>query len=306
MSQNEGWASTGFDAMDEQEEWESSGGGSGGSNTLTYWTPWVEPEKGGPVTKLILLLDDAPFSFWEHGLYTFGKKSSEKAICLKRNRIADTCPICDIHNKQVAKDLRAWPSFVGYLTVIDCGEIKFGSAEDENERVVIDRISGWDNGKKGQEHRVWQFGKKIMPLKKGGQDKPGLLAKLRRLKERKGGSLVGTLWAVTRTASKEEVVGTEWEYRGRVDVSSSEALKNALVQLPGSPLTSTDDPMIRDLTNEPVNYSKVFVPKSASEMMSWLGIRDDSKHENGGGGRGSDRGGSGGGGSQDMDDDVPF
>ena len=264
------WAQSGFDSIDEQDEAWSSGGGGGGSGRrpLNYWTPWVEPDKGGPATKLVVLLDDVPFCFWSHNMWPYTKKSGDTEICLKRNKIHKECPLCDR-----ADDMKNWPSYAGYLTVIDCGTVKFGTGEDDKERLLIDDLVGWDNGKSGKDHRVYQFGKKLMKLNRGGKDKPGLLVELRRLKERKGGSLAGTVWALTRKAQKEETAGTGWEYRGRIDVSSTDALKQGLVDLPGSPLVGPEDDMLKFVDCEPINYGEVFEPKSYDQLASVAGVK---------------------------------
>lgn len=285
------WAQSGFDSVDEQDEqWKSEGGSGGGGFVLNYWTPWVSPEKGGPVTKLVVLLDDVPFCFWEHNMWPYTKKSGDSEICRKRNKIEDgECPLCD-----KADEMKNWPSYGGFLTVIDCGTVKFGTEENDREQLVIEDLEGYTKGDK-----TYQFGRKLLQLKRGGKDKPGLLIKLRRYKERKGGTLVGTVWALTRTAQKEETAGTEWEYRGRVDVSSTESLKEALVALPGSPLSSVEDDMIKFVTNEPYNYGEVFEPKSRAQLAALVGSPVAASPAPAP--SQAPQGGSG-----DMDDDIPF
>lgn len=287
-----GWASSGFDALDEIQDGGGGGGESSGSRVLNYWTPWAG-EGNTPTTKLIVLLDDEPFGFWAHNMWVYTKKSGDNEICLRKNGIADKCPLCE----KAEQNKTGWASFSGYLTVIDCGEVRFGAGEDDKERQIIDALEGWDNGKTGDSHRVYQFGKKLLKLNRGGKDKPGLMVELRRLKERKGGSLVGTVWAVTRKAQKEETCGTGWEYRGRIDVSSTESLKAALVDLPGSPLHGTDDSMLKFVDNEPINYAEHFEPKSYAQLASLVGMKVAPAPAPASNVSGDDG---------DMDEDIPF
>jgi hypothetical protein len=301
MGNGASWAQSGFDSMDEQDEqWKGEGGGGNGDGkfVLNYWTPWVEPEKGGPITKLIILLDDVPFAFWQHNMWYLTKKSGDFEICLKRNKIDPdgNCACCD--QMETHKN---WPSYGGFLTVIDCGQVVFGTEEDDKERLEIKSLEGWDNGKSGKDHRIYQFGKKLMGAKRGGKDKPGLMVKLRRYKERKGGSLVGTVWAVTRTAQKEETAGTEWEYRGRVDVSSKESLKQALMDLPGSPLTSVEDDMLKFVDSDLINYGEHFEPKNNAQLAKIIGApQPTSKSEP------EPEPETPSGETGDLDDDIPF
>lgn len=213
------WANVGYDDIDNAiASYEDDGGDS---NVREFWTPI-----GG--TKRIVVLDDAPYGFWSHSLWSFGVKGAQ-AICLDRNgNLSQThgkCPLCELNQlhraTKGAQGAKAWPIYVAYITVIDCGEVKNGATGQY--------LEGWVNDK-GVE---FNFDRKVLPLKKGGKDKPGLLHKFRRFKEKKGGTLVGAVFDLYRAGQKEERPGTEWEFKGFVDVSSVETLKATLLSMEG-------------------------------------------------------------------------
>lgn len=261
-----GWAKTGFDSVDEAANEYTN---NPSDEVRDYWTPVGS-------TKRIVLIDDIPFCFWNHSLYELTKQAGDNEICLKRNHIEKTCPLCEAD---------MWSSFMGYLTVVDCGEVVRQGADVS--------LMGYQG-----KNALYQFDKKKMPLKKGGKDKPGMLQKLRTFKDRKGGSLVGTVWDVTRHGKKEESVGADWEYVGRIDLSSSDALKQALVDMEGSPLDSVDDPMIEDLTTEPAPYDELFQPKSIAQLAKLL--------PGGGQAQLAQQAEESSGSYGDADDDIPF
>ena len=104
--------SFGQSGWENMDDYESAGSGQ---RKLTgpkrFWLP-------AGVTKRILFLDDAPYTFYEHSLWAITKKSSDKAVCLKKNPgLGGECPLCDAE---------MWPSFTGFFSVIDMGDVKPG------------------------------------------------------------------------------------------------------------------------------------------------------------------------------------
>lgn len=267
------WAQTGFDAMDEAEAESSKGYGP-----RDFWVPSGK-------TKRIVFLDDTGFMFWEHGLYGLTKQVSDREICLVKNKIADSCPLCDAGDHPSGKELRLYPSFVGIFTVIDCGDVL---RNPTTKKVSLE-------GFKSKKGKVYQFDKKVLRAKKGSNEKPGMLPFIRRKKEQRGGSLLGTVWDTFRAGDKTDSIGNEWEYVTKIDVSTPEALREGLMGLEGSPLTSSGDPLIAELNNLPLEYEKLFVPKTPAQLQRYF-----SKM---GGGTGDGTGDLGG---QGPEEDVPF
>jgi hypothetical protein len=140
-----------------------------------------------------------------------------------------------------------WPSFVGYFTVIDCGDV----ARRADGTV---KLSGF-TGKTG---KVYQFQKSLLGAKRGGKDKPGVLQKLRRLASKHGDSLAGTVWDVYRSGAKVESVGDEWEFVEKVKPSDY-----------GSYLAGLGAQGDVDLKQ--FDYAKVFAPKPYDDLRRLVG-----------------------------------
>jgi len=250
-----GWASTGYDQIEEDNKQHEAGEYDGKIREF-----WTNPEQ----TKRIVIVDDAPFGFWAHSLYNLGVKGVSP-ICLDRNpglsEQFGSCPFC-AQNKlfkesKGAAGTEMWPSYVAYITVIDCGAVNI------HPTTKALSLQGWVNDK----DREYNFDRKILPLKKGGKDKPGLLKKVQRLRDKKGGSLVGCVFDLYRGGKKEERPGTEWEFVTKMDVTTLEALKEGLKGLDGiNP--DTHPAMIDDVVKENgvVDYMDHFQPQSASAL----------------------------------------
>lgn len=253
------WASTGFEEIDKADKYSDSGG-ERAAEVREMWTPVG-------ATKRIIILDDQPFGFWQHSLWSLGVKK-EKPICLDRNGgLAQThgaCPFCEqtaLHKKtNGAEGNQLWPSYVGYITVIDCGEVKTGATGQF--------LEGWVNDKEIE----YNYDRKLLPLKKGGRDKPGLLQKLRRLREKKQGSLVGCVFDLYRGGQKEERVGTEWEYICRVDVSTVEKLQESVRGLDGY-RPDRHDALVKGVVtdNSAIDYMTHFEPENRAQLMRHIG-----------------------------------
>lgn len=280
------WAQTGYEQIDEASKYgDEGGGGSGSDKVREMWT-------SVGATKRIVILDDNPFGFWQHSLWSLGVKG-EKPICLDRNGgLAQThgaCPFCEeseLHKKtngsQGTQGL--WPSYVGYITVIDCGEVKSGPTGQY--------LEGWVNDKLTE----YNYDRKLLPLKRGGRDKPGLLQKLRRLREKKQGSLVGCVFDLYRSGKKEERVGAEWEFQGRVDVSTLENLQESIRGLDGFRSATGDKLVDENITdNGAIDYMAHFKPESRDQLMRHLPLYPTAQSNSAGTGLGAH-----------QDDDIPF
>jgi len=267
------WANRGFD--DPDNLYGNSGGGGGGNSfdpnkkTFSFFVPDPTKQPGGqPITKRILFLDTIPFAFWEHSFYKITGKSRDKCICLGRNGLDERgCPLCD---------QEFWPAYAGYLTVIDMGTV-IGTGQNM-------KLEGYQ----GKKDRVWQFDKKVICMKRGGDDKPGMLKKIERYRDKYGGDLTGTVWDVTRTGRLVEACGDEWDYVERVKPEEfAEYLVRAGAQ--------------RDqLDLQPCDYYEEYVPKPYEELARFVGGGGGAS--NGGGQTKTEGAGYGG----NPDDDIPF
>jgi hypothetical protein len=228
---------------------------------MEFWTPKGE-------TKRVIILDDQPFRFWTHSLWALGVKGFDgPPICLDRNgTLSEThgsCPFCQL--SAMHKDSKGaqgvdgmYPSYIGYVTVVDCGSLTHGPTGA--------KLSGFVS-KKGVEYN---YSRKLLPLKKGGNDKPGLLPKFNRLKEKRGG-LVGVVLDLYRAGEKEERVGAEWEVVGKVDVSNITALKAAIRSMDG--YQQTHSKLVDAIeTASPFDYMTVFKPRTRAQLIQMTGI----------------------------------
>lgn len=269
------WANRGFD--DPPDYGNYGGGGDGGTKTFGFFIPAPDPEHPQGYTKRILFLDTVPFAFWEHNFYKITGKSQDKAICIGRSGIDKRgCPLCE---------QEFWPRYVGYFTVIDLGTVV-----RQGGKV---RLEGY----RGKKDRVWQFDKKLLCAGRGGDDKPGVLKKLERYRERHGGDLTGTVWDVTRTGKKVEACGDEWDFVERV---KPEEFAEYLVRWGA-------DRSKLELT--PVDYYEEFVPRSYEDLARVIGRSGDPRRDGPGRGDGEKRVDGAGyddGGQPPGDDDIPF
>lgn len=222
------WGNTGWDEVDNQE---SSFSEKKDYGPRRFWMP-------AKVTKRIMFLDESPFTFYEHSLWAL-TKNQDKAICLKKNGIDQRgCPLCEAE---------MWPSFTGYFSVIDMGDVKY------NDDGTV-RLEGWTSDK----GTTYQFGRKLFGAKRGGKDKPGVLQKIRRLAQKNGG-LAGTVWDVYRSGNKVESVGDEFEFVERVDPSK---FADFLVAQGANP---------EYIEVSPIDYAEVFTPSSYEELQRLTG-----------------------------------
>lgn len=178
------WGQTGWDG-DDLEPPESFGGDSESFAPRRLYV-------GIGSTKRVLVVDDVFFRFWEHSLYKATGKAKDKCLCLERNDLDQRgCPPCD-------DDM--YPAYVGYLTVIDLGDVKYTDEGPE--------LHGWTSSK----DVLYQFERRAAGFKRGGKDKPGMMQEIRRLRQARGGSLVGCIYDVHRSGKLVETVGDKWSF----------------------------------------------------------------------------------------------
>ncbi len=226
-----GWATVGWDDV------ESSDNSSQEKKKYGPRNFWVPTEK----TKRVLFLDGDPFCFYEHNLWSITRNAGDKAICLKKNGLDDRgCPLCESE---------MWPSFVGYFSIIDMGDVV-----RKAEGVTLE---GWTSDK----GITYQFDRKLLGAKRGGKDKPGVLKKLSRLAQKHGGSLVGTVWDVYRSGAKTESVGDEWEFVEKIEPGD---WKEFLIGQGANP---------EYLEVSPVDYVEHFTPHSHDELGRLIGTQ---------------------------------
>jgi hypothetical protein len=225
----ENWTDTADMGWDQMENAQNARGGEGGGpdslKHQRFWTPVG-------VTKRIVFLDEFPFCFWGHSLWAITGNSWEVEICLKKHRLDKRgCPLC-------ASEM--WPSYIGNFSVIDMGTLEDG------------QLKGWVSDKGVN----YQFGRKFLGAKSGGKDKPGMLPKLKRLADKRGGKLIGTVWDVYRSGQKVEAVGDEWEFVEQVK-PTAEAIKRYLLDLGAEE---------KYLKVQPINYAELFKPNTFERL----------------------------------------
>ena len=258
MSDQSGWASSGWGDVDDELS-KPSEGGSGFTRTFSV--------KVG-LTQRFVILADEPFAFYEHGTYGIPNAPAfDNPICLNKNgKLSETfgkCPFCeasDLHKEtKGAQGRESWATYVGRVTVIDCGTVTQG--------VTGTVLTGWVNN----EGKEFNFDRKIMALKKGGKDKPGLLLKFRRFREKRGGSLVGCVYDSTRSGTKEETAGTEWDFVGKIDVSTVDKLKAGLKSLEGYRPDVHDVCLEKNVTAiGALPYGDLFKPRTRKDLQNIL------------------------------------
>jgi hypothetical protein len=231
MAEQTSWTDSADMGWDEMENAQNARGGGGGDD-LKHQRFWIPVG----VTKRVIFLDELPFCFWGHGMYKVTGNSWEVEICLKKHRLDKRgCPLCESE---------FWPSYIGNFSVIDMGTV----VTDEDGV----HLEGWVSDKGVN----YQFGRKALGAKTGGKDKPGILPKLKRLADKRGGNLIGTVWDVFRSGQKVEAVGDEWEFVEQVK-PTAEAIKSYLVGLGADPA---------QLKLQPINYAELFKPSTFDRL----------------------------------------
>ncbi len=270
----------GFDALDDDDFTSGGYDGDGGGKKPFDFFISVDPDRGKvDGRKAVVFLDDDPAMVWEHDLYSITRQMGDRVYCLAKNGNDDRCPLCELD-----KDLKAikdkngkqkygiWSKLVGYLTVLDCGD------------VVRDKLSGEVKlvpYTKGEKRYI--FNKKLLRANKGSKDKPGMLNALRRLKEESKNRLTGRAFYAYRQGKLFEGIGNEYRpvengdflaaWKG-LDPDSPESVEAAnaklcefLAAMEGSPAHGADDKMLEYTDILPVDYdTHIFAAKSVPEL----------------------------------------
>ena len=199
-----------------------------------FWMP-------AETSKRILFLDDQPFGFFEHAVKLDGHWRNF-FVCLSRNGIADSCAIDQVRAQNLY--------YIGFLTVVD--------------------FSAWTNDR----GETFQYDCKLYGAKLGSKDKPGILKKLRRLKERHGG-LTGKVFDVYRGGGKTEAVGDEFSLVESIDPRQIFEYARSLGVDPGPRTEQT--PMAKNWV--PFNYAEIFKPKTNAEIQKMIGSSSQSQQQ---------------------------
>jgi hypothetical protein len=198
---------------------------------------WIRPN----TTARYMFLDDLPSRFWEHQFYFNGNWRNWEP-CVVRNKIGPSCPICDASDKN-------YPYFVGLHTVIS--------------------MTPWFT-KKVQEVC---FSREIYAARLGGDEKPGVLKKLKKLSE-KYGRLRGLVFDIERPGKKTEVCGTEFELIEQIDPKgireyATEQLKTYMARVNGA-ATPDKQVTMENLWKrnpwEPHDFEKLIKPRTYDEL----------------------------------------
>src|SRR5690606_18293237 len=140
------------------------------------------------------------------------------------------CPICDAE---------MYAAYVGYFTIIDCGDVIRSSDGSV-------KLEGWKN----REGKNFQFGKKLYGAKRGSKEKPGILQKLSKIAQRKcKGSLRGAVFDVEREGKLSEAIGNTFDL---VEIVKENEIRDYLLNLGADP---------KYLNIDPFNYQEVFKPR---------------------------------------------
>lgn len=239
------WFNSGFDALDEYDKQEESRGGYNPDAPRTPKRFWM-PDGS---EKRLLFLDEEPFMFHEHNFQRDGHYRNWE-ICQVKNGLGDSCEHCDNEN---------WSYLVGYFTVIDLTPYEFVSKRGEN---------------KGKTIRV-EWGKRLYGAKAGSKRKPGVLHKLRRLQDRKGG-LTGTIWLVSRDGDMSPNVGSDFDFDGRIERKEGQSWEEAIREWAESNNGVTEEQWEKNPWT-PYDYSEIFNPEGSDPEESGAGAasKDD-------------------------------
>jgi len=229
------------------------------------------------VTNRYLVLDNDPMCFWEHQ-FQVNDNWRNWEPCKKRNKMENVCAICDRFPDR-------YPYYVGYLTVIS--------------------LTPWTD----QKGNTWCFGRQMYGPKLGSKEKPGVLKKVERLKQKEGG-LRGLVIDCYRSGKKTESVGDEIEVVERIDPDAVVAWVKS--QLPAhieqinhnreDGKKMTVESFLKRNPVEPFNFEEVIKPRTNAELLSMLGGPSTSgtsaRDSGNGSGVGSD--------TSALDEDIPY
>jgi len=254
----------GWDPPEDYSEFrgDGGGGGGGGGSRGPYRFKLPVPEKNPiernkPARKRVMIIG-APFYLWEHGTYKVPNvpKGIFNAICLRQNKISDSCALCDG---------KFWPSYAAYFTVIDLGFVRYDPAGGATlfPEPWVD--------KEGKQ-RESQFQRRLMVAKKGGKDKPGKLAYFEDQRNRRGGDLTGCVFDTVRMGLKEPTIGETWEFVERVGSAVPATIADMqayLIDLGATPADVEKDYFFQRFTIRDMESSLLF---TSEELAQWTGV----------------------------------
>lgn len=241
-------------------------GGKGGPRRV-----WIPPLK----TARFMFLDDMPTKFWEHQFF-YNQNWRNWEPCVVRNKLGPSCPVCEASDKH-------YPYYVGLHTVI--------------------AMTPWFT-KKGS-HEVC-FNREIFAARLGGDEKPGVLKKLKKLSE-KHGRLRGLVFDVERPGKKTEVCGSEFELVESIDPKgiheyATAQLKSYIARanekLPPDKQLTLEKHWKRNPW-EPYNFEEIIKPRSYDELKGMFARGGGSSGSGGSGETEGDEAGQG-------DDELPY
>jgi len=218
-----------------------------------------------------LVLDEQPFTLWSHEYWTrIGRGRRKKMVqpCRTRNRLDDSCIMCESDEKSVQAC-----SFAGHLTVTAVTPVRT------------------DNG-------VYCFDRQILRAKAGSQKKPGMFHVIEAIRKDVGGSLKGVILECTRQGEISEVCGDSIIFpRSTERVTDIEAylrpriakyLEEVNRRLPRDKHRTVED-HLKWHPVTPFDFFKLFEPLDLKELKRRLA--SNSRSDDGGGGYGDDSNG---------------
>lgn len=210
-----------------------------------------------PATNRVLMLSAKAFKVYEHSLYKISTRHFN-TMCLVHNKIdMRECPICS------PKGGDKYASFNGFFTVINMGQIEY-----------------FPDGKFNLHHRQWTdrsdkihvdaFPRMLLVARWGTNEHPGQLRMIESEMARLGGSLLGTVWDITRRSKQTEVCGDNWRY---IETIKPENFETYLQRYEA-----------KDVNTQEVDYYSVVKPLSYEEledMVGWRSQRQTQTQTNG-------------------------
>lgn len=270
------WMGTGWGSMD--KAWDKvPGKGDRGPQRV-----WMPPE----TTQRHLFLDDDPQTLWEHNYKWNEKWKGNHEPCQVRNAIGRECPPCDRYPDR-------FPYFIGLHSSIN--------------------MTPWFTKKY---HTEVNFRREIYAARMGSKDKPGVLAKLRRLHEEYG-RLRGLVFDVYRPGKKTEVCGSEFKLVEKIEPGEIDAYMrdqlNPYVERRNKDVPADKRVTLEGLLKwnpwEPFDFEEVYKPKPIEELRKMFAKGGGASIPDFVEGSGSSGGDDGGGDSDNtdaVDDDIPY
>jgi hypothetical protein len=205
-----------------------------------------------PAVNRVLVVCHKAFKVWEHSLFKL-KTSHFNTMCLLKNKLdSRECPICspDGGNK--------YASFNGFFTIINMGQVEY---LPDNKFMLHHRKWTDRNGKVHYD----AFPRMLLVARWGTDKRPGQLRVIESEMSRLGGSLMGTVWDITRTSKQTEICGNGWRYIETISVDNFERY----LQRYGA----------KDVNVKEIDYHTVIKPLSYDELAQMVGWKTQSQEQ---------------------------